>query len=32
VLYEAPKTFGERIRRELAVYSKLIKETGLKVE
>jgi tripartite-type tricarboxylate transporter receptor subunit TctC len=32
VLYEPPKTFGERIRRDLAAYAKVIRETGLKVE
>jgi tripartite-type tricarboxylate transporter receptor subunit TctC len=32
VQYEPPKAFGERIRRDLAAYSKVIKETGLKVE
>lgn len=32
VLHEPPKTFSERIRRDLAAYSKVIRETGLKVE
>jgi tripartite-type tricarboxylate transporter receptor subunit TctC len=32
VQYEAPKTFSERIRRDLEVYAKVIRESGLKAD